>query len=314
MESDGYTQRRIAVEDEYTLAASYGFARSFAKGKAVADLRRMNPVLGPELLAGAASSVTTLTSFRAEDFARHEGRFDVVAAFGEIEYHEHPEEFVAGAKRLLKEGGILIISTSDKQKDSNERNREDPARKGKMYVPEFREMLERSFEHVSLHRLGAVSGAVILPENARLDVLPVESADFYSRNLSTSSAPPATRHVLAVCGGPEEVEPRGDGGHLVLDSGGRAFDEGEEAREDARLLREEICHMERTEVLAFEDAVRIAASDRVLTEISRRLGFSRVASVRRAIEVSPSIVTAMSRVYRKAKSLPRRLRRGRDDD
>ncbi len=259
------------------------------------------------MLAGHAASVAE--GLRPEDFPRQEGRFDIVVAFGVVEYHEHPEEFVSEAKRLLKEDGILIISTLDKQTYSNERNRRDPARKGEMYVPEFREMLERSFERVSLHRLGAVCGAVVLPEDGDLDAVTIKGADFYSRDLLSDSGPPTTRHALAVCGGPEAVEPRGAGGRHLHARGGRAIDEGEEAHEDARLLREEIEHMRKTEIQAFGDAVRIAASERMLQEVARRLGLSRKRRVQRAIEASLPLVTLLSRAYRVARSLRRKLRR-----
>src|SRR3712207_8915753 len=51
------------------------------------------------------------TLFRSLD----EGSFDVVVAFGVIEGLERPEELVEEAKRLLKEGGVLLVSVADKR-------------------------------------------------------------------------------------------------------------------------------------------------------------------------------------------------------
>jgi 2-polyprenyl-3-methyl-5-hydroxy-6-metoxy-1,4-benzoquinol methylase len=43
----------------------------------------------------------------------HEGRYDIISAFDIIEHLEQPVEFLRQAKRLLRPGGSLVISTPD---------------------------------------------------------------------------------------------------------------------------------------------------------------------------------------------------------
>lgn len=296
-------ERTSPVENDYLLAASYRFARRFVKGKSVADIRLGGSGYGANLLAENAASVATITSVRAEDISRNEGRFDVAVAFGGIEY---AEELVAGAKRLLKEGGVLVVSAADRQTFANERNRGGAS--GGMYVPEFREMLERSFGNVKVYRLGVVSGAVVLPEEGSVEAASVEGADFHSAEPSFGDDVPRTWFVLAVCG--DGVSEEGDG-LFVFDREARVFDEYEEARGEARLLRDEISHIQRTEVQAFRNAVRVAASDRILTEVARRLGVSSDV-YRPAIRLAMPLIQTLSLIYRGTRELARRLRGSSD--
>ena len=273
-----------SAEAAYERLTCYGFARRYAQGKTVADIGREEIGYGLRLLAQSAESVTALTelpevaelasglysapnvNYQESDLpklALPKGRFDVVVAFGVIEDLEHPQELVVEAKRLLKEDGVLLISVADKKQTAvNDRAGIDGGRRG-MYVPEFRELLKRHFEHVRLYRQGAVAGGLVFPLSEELTgaTVPVESIRLSSSGPHLGVESPTTRSVMAVCsdaaeahGGEEERA------YLLVDRDRRVFDESEERAEDVELMQDEIRRMQETEVQAFVEAIKVRQS------------------------------------------------------
>jgi SAM-dependent methyltransferase len=267
----------VGSEAAYDRLTCYGFARRYVGGKIVADIGREEGGFGARLLAETAASVAVLTdlpenahlpsaaysapnvSYRRVDLTRlpyPEGYFDVVVAFGVVENLEHPENVVREVKRALKHDGVLVISALDKQTDANERNRRDIDDRRRMYVPEFRGLLEHHFAHVHIYQQGAVAGGFVFPASSEVTGSPVESARFSLSEPALGAEPPNTRSVIAVCGDGEtpgqEEQP-----YLLLDRDRRVFDECEERAEDVELLRGEIQQLQETEVQAFRDALRL---------------------------------------------------------
>ena len=122
-------------EAAYERLAAYGFARRYVGGKVVAHIGRRELGYGTRLLAETAESVTGLsgspealdlvsTAYSAPNVGYRrvnlpelpypEGHFGVVVAFGTLEELEHPEELLEEAKRVLKEGGVLLLSARDR--------------------------------------------------------------------------------------------------------------------------------------------------------------------------------------------------------
>jgi SAM-dependent methyltransferase len=298
---DAARPKQLTVaECAYDMLTGYGFARRYIGGKSVADIGWEELGCGTRLLAETAESVVGLVgspeaaerastvspapnvgyqSVLLPDLPYPEKSFDVVVAFQVIEKLDRPENLMKEAKRILKRDGVLLISTPDKQAHSNERNHRNPAHKKEMYVPEFRELLGRYFEQVRMYRQGAVAGGLIFESPEGLSSTPVESFPFYSANLSFGVEPPATHFVIAVCGGPEAPEQENPQPYLFLDRDGRIFDERDDYREDVELLRDEIQHMQETEVQAFHEALatrngeirRLRARERELTNRIRGL-------------------------------------------
>lgn len=263
-------------EAAYDRLTGYGFARRYVRGKTVADIAREEMGYGSRLLAETAESVTGLSDLpeavelvsaaysapnvdyrrvNLQELPFSEGHFDVVVAFGVIEDQERPEDLVREAKRVLKQDGVLVVSALDKQTNTNERNRGGTDGRREMYVPEFRELLERHFGHVHLYRQGAVAGGFVFPASGEVTGTPVESARFSLINPGLDAGPPTTRSVVAVCSDAEapgqEEQP-----YLLLDRSRRVFDECEERAEDVELMRGEIQRMQETEVQAFMDTIR----------------------------------------------------------
>jgi|SRR5215207_611124 len=278
-------------EAAYDRLTGYGFARRYARGKIVADIGREEVGYGSRLLAETAGTVTGLSNLpEAVDLASAaysapnvsyrrvslpelpfaEGCFDVVVALGVIENLEHPEDLVKEAKRVLKQDGILIISALDKQTNTNDRNHGGTGGRREMYVPEFRELLERHFGQVHIYRQGAVAGGFVFPVSEEATTTPLESTRFSLASPDLGVEPPTTRSVMAVCSDAEALRQE-EQPYLLLDRGRRVFDECEERAEDLELMRGEIQRMQETEVQAFLDAVSLRRN--VAAEINRRIIF-----------------------------------------
>src|SRR5215207_212176 len=268
-------------EAAYDRLSRYGFARRYVKGKIVADVGWEEIGYGSRLLAETAESVVGLTnSPEAADQASaaysapnvsyqrvnlpelpySETYFDTVVAFGVVEDLAHPEDLVREAKRVLKKDGVLVISALDKQTqlEGGAHGGSDGPRR-EMYVPEFRELLERHFELVHVYRLGAVAGGCVFPVSDKVVTAPVKSARFSLTNPDIGAEPPRTHSVIAVCTDAEEPQQEEEA-YLLLDRDRRVFDECEERAEDVELMQSEIRQMQETEVQAFLDALRVQQS------------------------------------------------------
>ena len=270
-----------SAEATYDRLTGYGFARRYAAGKIVANLGWEEIGYGSHLLAETAESVAGLTnSPEAVDLASaaypaqnvsyqrvdlpelpySETHFDTMVTFGVVENLAHPEDLVREAKRVLKQDGVLVISALDKQTQLNGDGHggiDDRLRA--MYVPEFRELLERHFGRVHIYRQGAVAGGFVFPVSDEVTTAPVQSARFSLNSPDLGAEPPRTRSVIAVCTDAEGLGQE-EQAYLLLDRERRVFDECEERAEDVELMQSEIRRMQETEVQAFLDALRVQQS------------------------------------------------------
>ena len=76
-------------------------------------------------------------------------RFDVICAFEVIEHLRDPEQFVAKARELLKDDGVLIASTP-RTKGASARP-DNPYHEREYTAPEFERLLRAEFPHVSVY-------------------------------------------------------------------------------------------------------------------------------------------------------------------
>jgi SAM-dependent methyltransferase len=238
------------AEISYDHIARYRFAERFVEGKEIVDLgsgtgygshalsrvaKRVTAVdLSPEAVAHASSHYRVPNlSYEVGDVTRvpyEDGTFDAAVSFEVIEHLEEPEELVVEAKRVIKRDGVFIGSTPDKQTYSNDRNAVNLYHAREMYEPEFKEMLERHFEHVEIYRQGAISGSLITrnPEElAPEGRVEMESAEFSLPEPEFGSGVPTTLYIIAVCtnGAKVEHDPRP---YFLLDRGRLIYEDYEQ--------------------------------------------------------------------------------------
>lgn len=76
---------------------------------------------------------------------------DVVVSFETIEHIAEHDEFLREIKRVLRPGGLLIMSSPDKRYYSDNRNFNNDFHVRELYAEQFRDLLNRHFAQVDLY-------------------------------------------------------------------------------------------------------------------------------------------------------------------
>ena len=101
---------------------------------------------------------------RAESIPLEDSTVDVVVSFETIEHHDKHEEMIAEIRRVLRPGGLLLISSPDKRYYSDISNFKNVFHVKELYKPEFLSLLSKSFSHVSMYGQKIVFGSAIFAE------------------------------------------------------------------------------------------------------------------------------------------------------
>jgi SAM-dependent methyltransferase len=91
-------------------------------------------------------------------------QFDLVVSFETLEHHDQHEKMLEEITRVLKPGGMLIISTPDKDEYSIKPNKKNPFHVKELTKPEFLTLLEDHFIHVALYGQRLLYGSSIVHE------------------------------------------------------------------------------------------------------------------------------------------------------
>jgi ubiquinone/menaquinone biosynthesis C-methylase UbiE len=158
----------------------YAFSREVCRGKKVLDIAS-GEGYGSNLLSEVAEYVwgvdisSDAVAHAKEKYARpnlefhigsatsipiKDGSVDVVVSFETIEHIVEHDSFLSEIKRVLKKGGMLIISTPDKSIYS-ERDPENPYHVKELATDEFRELTSRHFRFSILFQQRFFIGSVI---------------------------------------------------------------------------------------------------------------------------------------------------------
>ncbi|MBC7748018.1 MAG: class I SAM-dependent methyltransferase [Methylotenera sp.] len=102
---------------------------------------------------------------------------DVVVSFETIEHHDQHEEMIAEIRRVLKPGGLLIISTPDKLYYSDKRNFNNKFHVKELYKAEFVDLIIKVFPRMQLLTQKYCNGNSIIQ-----DEITQEKIQFYTGN------------------------------------------------------------------------------------------------------------------------------------
>lgn len=91
---------------------------------------------------------------------------DVIISFETIEHHDYHEEMLSEFKRVMKDGGILIISSPDKLEYSDLTGNSNPYHVKELYRAEFETLLDNYFSHHEILGQRVVYGSVLHNEGS----------------------------------------------------------------------------------------------------------------------------------------------------
>jgi len=172
-----------AIEPEHW--HRYALARQFVADKDVLDIAS-GEGYGSHYLSEKAKSVIGVDIFLdAVNFAKskyispnleyrngscaaiplNDHSVDVVVSFETIEHHTQHEEMFSEIKRVLRPGGLLIISSPDKHNYTEVPNQINEYHVKELYRDEFEELIKKNFKHHSMVGQRLISGSLIGAES-----------------------------------------------------------------------------------------------------------------------------------------------------
>lgn len=161
----------------------YAVAQSFAHDLAVLDIA-CGEGYGSNLLAQAAKSVIGIdVDPAAVDRARQkysrenlsfshgsataidlpEQSVDLVVSFETLEHLMEHDEMLGELRRVLRPGGMLIMSTPDKREYSDRTGHKNPYHVRELYTDEFVALVGRHFKYLTLYKQKLLLNSVIVP-------------------------------------------------------------------------------------------------------------------------------------------------------
>lgn len=241
----------------------YLLAREWCRGRRVLDIA-CGEGYGSDLLASVASFVVGVDNApNAVSHARsrygrahlafavgqcsamplRDATVDVVVSFETIEHHDRHDEMLREVKRVLRPGGLLVISSPDRHEYSDVPAYTNAFHVKELYRDEFERLLGRHFSHVAIAGQRVRAGSVIWP--LAPDAV-VQFRGFEAGAEGTVGRPlgPALYIIATASDAPAPPMPAGllDGGAFLWPAEGdmQALVEGraQTERENARLRHE----------------------------------------------------------------------------
>ncbi|WP_158743146.1 glycosyltransferase [Acidisphaera sp. L21] len=220
-ETHAYTGERLStghsLETEIEHFHRYYLARTMATGLDVLDISS-GEGYGSAMLAQVARSVTGVdidpaavshatASHAAENLQYRHGSatalplddasVDLVVSFETLEHFAEHDAFFADARRVLRPGGRLIISTPERDVYSGAGSEPNPFHVKELNRVEFADLIARHFAHHVLLGQRAIVGSVLLSDKPDGPPLVFERLDADRIGVSRGLSQP--RYYIAIC-------------------------------------------------------------------------------------------------------------------
>ncbi len=165
----------------------YAIAKELVHNKVVLDIA-CGEGYGTNLLAASAEQATGVDvdgkiidhaskKYRKDNLSFKQGTvekipfdsatFDVVICFETLEHTTEHELALKEFKRVLKPGGLLLISTPDKKKYSDLSGYKNPFHARELYRHEFEQLLSGSFKYIQYTQQRLVLASLIVAETGQ---------------------------------------------------------------------------------------------------------------------------------------------------
>ena len=158
-------------KDVLDIACGEGFGSALMARNGAASV--MGVDIDPDIIAraqriyldtGACFSVGDIR----KDLSLETDSFDVVVCLETIEHIAEQEHFVSELRRVLRPGGVLIISTPDISRATAVGN-DNPFHVRELSLNEFRTLVETQFTHTHLSHQRFVCGSMMVGEDERFE-------------------------------------------------------------------------------------------------------------------------------------------------
>lgn len=192
----------------------YAIAKELTQGKHVLDIA-CGEGYGSNLLASSARFVAgvdidqstishasqkykkenlSFTLGSVEKIPFEANTFDIVVSFETLEHTAEHTSMLKEIKRVLKSGGLLLISTPDRKSYSDIPGYKNPFHKKELYQEEFKKLLSDHFTYHSLYYQNLQMTSLVT--NADADSLKVYNGDYNTVNNPDTIEP---LYFLALC-------------------------------------------------------------------------------------------------------------------
>ncbi len=134
---------------------------------------------------------------RCADIPLPAGTVDLVVSFETIEHHTEHEAMFAEIKRVLRPGGMMIMSSPDKLEYTERANHANAYHVKELYAAEFQQLVERHFSHVAILGQRVLYASAILPTCLQGEAIHYYREDGSGIQMATGLVRPCYQVALA---------------------------------------------------------------------------------------------------------------------